>query len=1428
MKKALSAIVAVAMLMSSFVTSFAAADKTMETAPQTFKDLNGHWASDAIYKWSEQGVIKGHNGLFRPNDSITRGEMACILDNIMDYKSASKNTFSDLEAGKFYTNAVLKVNAAGIINGDGASLLRPTDKITREEAVVMIAKAFAVNEGTTSNTQFADKKEVSSWAKTSVFGMEAKGYVNGNKGKFNPKTNITRAEIVAILNNIVKGYYTKAGTYNDNVAGTVVIKVPDVKLKGANITENLIIAEGVGEGDVTLDSVTVKGKTVVRGGGENSIHITGTSNISNIKIEKVNDKLRIAISEGNTVKEIEIAKGEEIIVTGSVGTLEIGIPNVVVKAIAANISDTKVASANATLLVDKQSKIKSISVINSAENTAIKAEKGAIVNTIFSEAETTISGEGTVEQVLLKAGANNSSVTTPNTHITASAGVTGATAGGVSVTGGTSVVNNNTGSGTTSGTTAPNQGNNGGGTPTTVKVSSISVSPESMILKAGEATGTITATISPSNATNKNIIWSSSNKTVATVNNGIVTPLAEGTTIISAVSAEDASIKATTVVTVNKADMTPPVLSDGTVENLGTETGATATLKYKATQEKGTVKYYYLVKDASASAPDIATIKASNTKGTASGNLVFYVINLSDLTPDQKYTVYIVMEDASGNTSDILTITDINPYCKDMTPPVLSDGTVENLGTETGTTATLKYKATQEKGTVKYYYLAKDANESVPSMVEIKASDKTGTASGNPEFYTINLTGLTPNQKYTAYIVMEDASGNTSNILTITDINPYSNFVLIKLGTPSVTLSPNTSETGGLVYTITAADVAEDSNIKEYSLDIAAYSAPETLLTLTVPKDKLSGIITTDNGIVAGNSYVVRVKAIVTDSNTQYQNSDFSAYTDAAVASIKLSMQVGYVSNFNKDSAVKNIQFSFSGSNGASASDLTIDTTKISVMIGSEKHQLSSYTKAEKPDEPGTYELLYGNVPGYIKINLTDADYNAITGDANFTSPTGTNKIVADLGWASIKGTVSGKASEYTIKFSRNLTINNNSDEYIAKYQLPQNYHYKLQNNKIQDLGYSALLITFYSELVTDSSTEPAKGYKITKTITPADSSVSFSESDVWTKLSAATTPTDFAPTDNYYNVTSADTERVMIGGVYYKVARGVAGRINSMLTIKEGQTVDYSDSLMFKFKDNGAIESIKVIGDVTIEIDLVGHFAKSGIPVYLDSDTAKLTVIGACTIGDIIVKNALKGSSAIDIMGGKVGNITLADGVELSIKGSEGVTTVGNISGTGTYTVAITVSSQNNRKVSIGDVELGSSGTLDFYQNNDSDLLAKYLNIGKVTATAGAVINIPNAENVECNPYGWFTKFKDLVDIVTFKINSEIYTPPTSQITINGNNSNVPTLMHGVINYYDTQILEWRFFFTDAIISKEDLEDNNKTFIFSPINEEHKSSLIE
>lgn len=84
-----------------------------------------------------------------------------------------------------------------------------------------------------------------------------------------------------------------------------------------------------------------------------------------------------------------------------------------------------------------------------------------------------------------------------------------------------------------------------------IAVADINVSKATMTLIEGGATGTITATITPSNATNQNVIWSSSDTSVATVKDGVVTPKAEGTAIITATSAEDGSITATTAVTVS-------------------------------------------------------------------------------------------------------------------------------------------------------------------------------------------------------------------------------------------------------------------------------------------------------------------------------------------------------------------------------------------------------------------------------------------------------------------------------------------------------------------------------------------------------------------------------------------------------------------------------------------------------------------------------------------------------------------------------------------------------------------------------------------------------------------------------------------------------------------------------------------------------------
>jgi parallel beta-helix repeat protein len=85
--------------------------------------------------------------------------------------------------------------------------------------------------------------------------------------------------------------------------------------------------------------------------------------------------------------------------------------------------------------------------------------------------------------------------------------------------------------------------------PSTVSVTGVTLDQETLTLTAGGDTGTLTATVAPENATNKNITWESSDETIATVSDGVVTPVTVGTVDIT-VTTEDGEFTATCVVTV--------------------------------------------------------------------------------------------------------------------------------------------------------------------------------------------------------------------------------------------------------------------------------------------------------------------------------------------------------------------------------------------------------------------------------------------------------------------------------------------------------------------------------------------------------------------------------------------------------------------------------------------------------------------------------------------------------------------------------------------------------------------------------------------------------------------------------------------------------------------------------------------------------------
>ena len=98
-----------------------------------------------------------------------------------------------------------------------------------------------------------------------------------------------------------------------------------------------------------------------------------------------------------------------------------------------------------------------------------------------------------------------------------------------------------------------------GGGSVVVAVEAIGVDPTSMTLTAGGATGSISVIFYPANATNKNISWTTSDSSVATVSNGVVTPVAAGSAVIIATSSSWRGDKtASCLVTVNPLIIPPP------------------------------------------------------------------------------------------------------------------------------------------------------------------------------------------------------------------------------------------------------------------------------------------------------------------------------------------------------------------------------------------------------------------------------------------------------------------------------------------------------------------------------------------------------------------------------------------------------------------------------------------------------------------------------------------------------------------------------------------------------------------------------------------------------------------------------------------------------------------------------------------------------
>lgn len=149
--------------------------------------------------------IKGYpNGTFKPTANITRAEVSVIFyrlltDSARKTYSTSYNTFKDVPANAWYATAVSTMAKLGIVTGSGG-YFRPNDYITRAEIAAMIARCDG-GYYTGSYTGFTDT--YGHWASSYIGRAYELGWINGYGKTYKPDQNVTRAETVSIVNRVL-------------------------------------------------------------------------------------------------------------------------------------------------------------------------------------------------------------------------------------------------------------------------------------------------------------------------------------------------------------------------------------------------------------------------------------------------------------------------------------------------------------------------------------------------------------------------------------------------------------------------------------------------------------------------------------------------------------------------------------------------------------------------------------------------------------------------------------------------------------------------------------------------------------------------------------------------------------------------------------------------------------------------------------------------------------------------------------------------------------------------------------------------------------------------------------------------------------------------------------------------------------------------
>ncbi len=299
---------------------------TAWAAWEDFPDVRGHWAEDVLHRAYDEGLLKGSDGMMKPDDPIRLNEMAAIVNRLFDTQLTGPIS-ETITPEKWYYADAQKASALGFIDAN-TTVADLEAYATREEVFILIARAFQYIEAEPDYScldGYWDAGQLSKEGRAAAAALVSRKLIEGFSGQLNIGSTMTRAEFVAVIYRIADLQLAE-DTLTENPGTTVILPVGTAStratLQNVQLTEDVVINAQVR--DLRLFNVQTAGRILVRSDVLDRLTIQGSTQVDRLVLAHHKGLNQLSVVGAAQIDTLVVGDGEsDLRIGGNVSNVEI-------------------------------------------------------------------------------------------------------------------------------------------------------------------------------------------------------------------------------------------------------------------------------------------------------------------------------------------------------------------------------------------------------------------------------------------------------------------------------------------------------------------------------------------------------------------------------------------------------------------------------------------------------------------------------------------------------------------------------------------------------------------------------------------------------------------------------------------------------------------------------------------------------------------------------------------------------------------------------------------------------------------------------------------------------------------------------------------------------------------------------------------------